>query len=196
MVQTIEMPSVNEKITYFTDIGIVNTDEPLRIEKEKAITNETKTIIVASTTRHTIKKALDIFAGSNTRFIVVGGTKKVFPSDLHEELIKENHRIIFNEDCSFSYPDIAWRILRGFSEGMKVCIEMTLIATDMDYLPVGEEVIAVAGTGRNDFPEGGGADTAIVIAGVKSKEYFVTTLTELERKKKGRRIKEILCKPR
>jgi hypothetical protein len=31
---------------------------------------------------------------------------------------------------------------------------------------------------------------------VKSREYFETTLSELERKKKGRRIKEILCKPR
>jgi hypothetical protein len=79
---------------------------------------------------------------------------------------------------------------------MKVCVEMTLIATDLDYLPVGEEVIAMAGTGRVDFPEGGGADTAIVIEGVKSKEYFETTLSELERKKRGRRIKEILCKPR
>jgi len=187
---------VKKQITYFTNIGIVNTEETLRIVKEKALEAGIETVIIASTTGHTIKKALEIFAGSNTRFIVVGSTKKVFPPDLYEKLIKGGHRVILKEDYSFSYPDIAWRILRGFSEGMKVCIEITLIATDMDYLPVGEEVIAVAGTGRVDFPEGGGADTAIVIEGVKSKEYFATTLTELKRKKKGRRIKEILCKPR
>ena len=187
---------MKEEITYFTEIGIVNTDETLRIVKEKALKTGIKTIIVASTRGHTIKKALEIFEGSKTRFSVVGGPKKDFSSDLYEELIEGGHRVIFDEDYSFSYPDIAWRILRGFSEGMKVCIEMTLIATNMDYLPVGEEVIAVAGTGKVDFPEGGGADTAIVIEGVKSKEYFETTLTELERKKKGRRIKEILCKPR
>ena len=187
---------MKEEITYFTEIGIVNTDEALRIAKEKALKAGIETIIVASTRGHTIKRALELFEGSDTRFIVVGGPRKVFPSDLYEELMERGHRVIFGEDYSFSYPDIAWRILRGFSEGMKVCVEMTLIATDMDYLPVGEEVIAVAGTGRVDFPEGGGADTAIVIEGVKSKEYFETTLSELERKKKGRRIKEILCKPR
>ena len=187
---------MKEEITYFTEIGIVNTDETLRIAKEKAHKAGIETIIVASTRGHTIMKALEIFEGSTTRFIVVGGPRKDFPSDLYEELIEGGHRVIFDEDYSFSYPDIAWRILRGFSEGMKVCIEMTLIATDMDYLPVGKELIAVAGTGRIDFPEGGGADTAIVIEGVKSKEYFETTLSELERKKKGRRIKEILCKPR
>lgn len=86
------------------------------------------------------------------------------------------------------------RALRTFSEGMKVCVEMTLISTDLGHLLVGEEAIAVAGTGRVDFPEGGGADTAIVVEGVKSAEFFETTLSELERK--GRKIKEILCKPR
>lgn len=187
---------MKEEITYFSEIGIVNTDETLRIAKEKAHKVGIETIIVASTRGHTIKRALELFEGSNTRFIVVGGPRKVFPSDLYEKLIEGGNRVIFDEDYSFSYPDIAWRILRGFSEGMKVCVEMTLIATDMDYLPVGEEVIAVAGTGRVDFPEGGGADTAIVIEGVKSKDYFEMTLSELERKKKGRRIKEILCKPR
>jgi hypothetical protein len=187
---------VKEEITYFTDIGIVNTDETLRIVKERAIKTGIKTLIVASTQGHTIMRALKLFEGSGVRFIVVGGSKKVFPTDLYEELIEGGHQSIFNEDYAFSYPGIAWRILRGFSEGMKVCVEMTLIATDRGYLPVEEEVIAVAGTGRFEFPEGGGADTAIVIEGVKSTEFFETKLNELERKKKGRRIKEILCKPR
>ena len=187
---------MKEEITYFTEIGIVNTDETLRIAKEKTLKTGMETIIVASTQGHTVKRALELFEGLGTKFIVVGGSRKDFPSDLYEELIEGGHRVIFNEDYSFSYPDIAWRILRGFSEGMKVCVEMTLIATDRGYLPVGEEVIAVAGTGRVDFPEGGGADTAIVIEGVQSEEFFETTLSELERKKKGRRIKEILCKPR
>ena len=187
---------MKEEITYFTDIGIVNTDETLRIAKEKALKAEIKTIIVASTQGHTIRRAMKLFEELGTKFIVVGGSKKSFPIELYEELIDGGHQLIFNEDHAFSYPGIAWRILRGFSEGMKVCVEMTLIATDMGYLPVGEEVIAVAGTGRVAFPEGGGADTAIVIEGVKSMEFFETTLPELERKKKGRKIKEILCKPR
>ena len=187
---------MKEEITYFTDIGIVNTDETLRIVKERATKSSIKTIIVASTKGHTISKALKLFEDSGTKFIVVGGSKKEFPTNLYEELIEGGHQPIFNEDHALSYPDIAWRILRRFSEGMKVCVEMTLIATDMGYLPPGEEVIAIAGTGRIAFPKGGGADTAIVIEAVKSTEFFETTLAELDRKKKGRRIKEILCKPR
>jgi hypothetical protein len=187
---------MKEEITYFTEIGIVNTDETLRIVKERATKSNIKTIITASTQGHTIKKALKLFEGSGTKFIVVGGSKKMFPTDLYEELIDGGHQPIFNEDHDFSYPDILWRILRGFSEGMKVCVEMTLMATDLGHLTPGQEVIAMAGTGRIAFPEGGGADTAIVIEAVKSTEFFETTLNELERKKKGRRIKEILCKPR
>jgi len=187
---------VSEEITYFTEIGIVNTDETLRIAKEKALSAGIGTVIVASTQGHTIRKALQFFEGSGVRFIVVGGLREVFSDDLHEELAEGGHVTVFSEDRVFSYPDIAWRILRAFSEGMKVCVEMTLVATDLGHLPVGEEAIAVAGTGRVDFPEGGGADTAIVVEGVKSGEFFETTLSELERKRKGRRIKEILCKPR
>jgi hypothetical protein len=79
---------------------------------------------------------------------------------------------------------------------MKVCGQKTLIAPDLGILPVGEEAIAIAGTGRQDFPEGGGADTAIIMEGVTGDEFFKPSLTEIERKRKGRRIKEILCKPR
>jgi len=187
---------VKDEITYFSEIGIVNTDETLRIAKEKAIRDGIGTVIVASTQGYTIRKALELFEGSGTRFIVVGGPREAFPDDLHEELVQGGHVLLFSGDRVHSYPDIAWRILRAFSEGMKVCVEMALNATDLGHLPVGEEAIAVAGTGRVDFPEGGGADTAIVVEGVKSAEFFETTLSELERKRRGRKIKEILCKPR
>jgi len=73
---------VKDEITYFTEIGIVNTDETLRIAKEKALKAGIETFIVASTRGHTIRKALELFEGSETRFIVVGGPRKDFPSDL------------------------------------------------------------------------------------------------------------------
>ena len=187
---------MREKITYFTDIGIVNTDETLRIAKERAERAGIKTFIVASTNGHTIGRALEIFEGSDAKFIVVGGNMKTFPADLSQRLLEGGHHLIFNDDHGLSYPDITWWILRNFSEGMKVCVQMTLIATDLGYLPAGEEAIAIAGTGRVDFPEGGGADTAIIMEGVTGDEFFKPSLTEIERKRKGRRIKEILCKPR
>jgi hypothetical protein len=187
---------MREETTYFLGFGIANTDETLRIAKARAEKAGIKTFILASTYGHTIRKALELFKGSDARFIVVGGKAKTFPADLSEALAAGGHHLVFNDNHELKYPDIAWWILRNFSEGMKVCVQMTLIASDLGILPVGEEAIAIAGTGRQDFPEGGGADTAIIMEGVTGDEFFKPSLTEIERKRKGRRIKEILCKPR
>jgi hypothetical protein len=59
---------------------------------------------------------------------------------------------------------------------MKVCFEITLMAADAGAIPIGENVIAVAGQGR-------GADTAIVI-----KSANTTSLFDLD-------VQEILAKP-
>jgi len=104
--------------------------------------------------------------------------------------------VIFNADYDFQYPDIVWEILRRFSEGMKVCVQMNIMTTDLGLIPAGEEVIAIAGTGREDYPAGGGADTAIVTETVKSSEFFKLDLPQSQTKIMGRKIKEILCKPR
>lgn len=104
--------------------------------------------------------------------------------------------MVFNSDYDFSYPVMAWEVLRRFCEGMKVCVEMTLIATDLGILAAGEEVITIAGTGRYGFEERGGADTAIVIEAVESKDFFDFDVPALQSKREGRKIREILCKPR
>ncbi len=186
---------MEKKITYFKDMGIINTDETLRIAKRRADDTGVKTLLIASTYGHTIKKALECF-GSGYTFIVVGGKREEFPDELHRSLVDGGHRAVFNSDHDFGYPETAWETLRRFSEGMKVCVEMTLIATDLGILTAGEEVIAVAGTGRYGFEQGGGADTAILIEAVRSKDFFHFDVPTLQSKMEGRRIKEILCKPR
>jgi hypothetical protein len=67
-------------------------------------------------------------------------------------------------------------ILRTFSQGVKVCVEITLMACDGGLVDEGEKVIAVAGSGA-------GADTAIVVTCAPS-----TRVSKL-------RIHEIICKP-
>jgi hypothetical protein len=184
-----------KKITYFNEPGIKNTVQTLLIARETSIKNNINRMLIASTYGHTIKKALEIFNGMNIQFIVVGGKKNDFPDELYKKLIKENHQIIFNSDYDFRYPKIAWEILRRFSEGMKVAVQMNLMVSDIGLLPAGEEIIAVAGTGRVDFPTGGGADTAIVTETVKSGNFFSLDLPQSISKIEGRKIKEILCKP-
>jgi hypothetical protein len=70
----------------------------------------------------------------------------------------------------------AWG-LRWFSQGMKVAVEVSLMAVEAGLLGAGEECVAIGGTDE-------GADMAIVIRPV------------FARKVKDLRICEILCKPR
>ena len=186
---------MERKITYFKEMGIINTDETLRIARRRAAETGVRTLLIASTYGHTIRKALELF-GSGYTFIVVGGRREDFPDEVYRSLVDGGHRAVFNSDYDFSYPETAWEILRRFCEGMKVCVEMTLIATDLGMLAEGEEVIAVAGTGRYGFERGGGADTAIVVEAVKSRGFFKLDAPPLQSKMEGRKIKEILCKPR
>ena len=63
-------------------------------------------------------------------------------------------------------------VLRIFSQGMKVCIEITLMAADAGAIPIGESVIAIAG-------QGGGADTAIIIKSANANSFFDLDVQEI-----------------
>ena len=184
------------EIVYFTEPGKKNTAQTLRIVKDKTSADGVKRVLIASTFGYTIKAALDVFDGVDVQFVVVGGKRSQFPNALYEKLRAGGHVVIFHSECDLHYPELVWEILRRFSEGMKVCVQMNLIISDLGILPVGEEVIAVAGTGREDFPTGGGADTAIVTETVRSEDFFKLDLPQSRTKIMGRKIKEILCKPR
>lgn len=76
------------------------------------------------------------------------------------------------------YPaEIIAASLRMLGQGVKVCVEIAGMALDAGLIPYGEEIIAVAGTGR-------GADTACVILPAHSNHFFDTV------------VKEIVCMPR
>ncbi|NIO62368.1 MAG: hypothetical protein GTO35_07200 [Gammaproteobacteria bacterium] len=73
--------------------------------------------------------------------------------------------------------DIIADTLRMFSQGMKVCVEIVVMAADMGLIPTEDEVISIAGTRR-------GADTAVVIKPAHIHEIY------------NLRILEIIAKPR
>ena len=73
--------------------------------------------------------------------------------------------------------DVMADTLRMFSQGMKVCVEIAVMAADMGLIPIEEEVISIGGTQR-------GADTAVVIRPAHIHEIY------------DLRILEIIAKPR
>jgi hypothetical protein len=73
-------------------------------------------------------------------------------------------------------PTAMANLLRCFCQGVKVCFEIVLTATDAGLLTSGERVIAIAGTGR-------GSDTALLVQAASSQNI------------KKLRVNEIICKP-
>ncbi|NLZ38638.1 MAG: hypothetical protein GX893_03415, partial [Firmicutes bacterium] len=61
-------------------------------------------------------------------------------------------------------------------QGVKVSVEIAVMALDAGLIPYGEDIIAIGGSGR-------GADTAIVVQPAHAKDFFAG------------KIREIICKP-
>ncbi|MBR6321411.1 MAG: hypothetical protein IKR59_00955 [Lachnospiraceae bacterium] len=75
------------------------------------------------------------------------------------------------------YPlEIMANTLRMFGQGMKVCVECSVMALDGDAVEYKKPIVAIGGTGR-------GLDTAVVITPAYSANILDTV------------VNEILCKP-
>lgn len=185
------------KIVYFESGGKHNTEATLRLVRETAEKRGIKKVVLASITGYSAEKALEILEGSNISLIVVSlrGIGPGFPSSLQRKLEQAGHTVIFAQDVKYEFPEIVQKTLWRFCEGMKVCVEVVLVATDAGLIHPGEEVIAVAGTGMLGYERGGGVDTAIIMEAVRSQQ-FLQLESIFGMKEKRRRIREILCKPR
>jgi len=179
---------MEQTITYFEKPGPTNTGKTLRLAAEQARLRGIGKVILASTRGVTAKRAAALFAGTGVKLIVVphqyGFTEtQRFPAELVAALEQQGHKVhfgtmLFHTDNFYGSgaPEVMAMILRTICQGMKVCVEITLMAADGGHVARGEEVIVVSGTGR-------GADTAVVaIASTSNKVHDL-------------HITEILCKP-
>jgi hypothetical protein len=180
---------LEEKIVYFEEPGTNNTETTLRLAGERARARGIKQIILASTRGETARRAAEVWADAGIKMVVVphqygfmSGTQR-FPAELAAELAAKGHKVhfgtmLFHTDHFYGMetPRVMANLLRTFCQGMKVCVEITLMAVDGGCAAPGEPVVVVAGTGR-------GADTAVVALAAPS-----TRLAELH-------ITEIICKP-
>ena len=179
---------MEEKIVYFEMTGKENTHEVMRLVKERAQARGITKIVLASTRGDTARLAAEAFDESNLRLIVIPhqfgfGERQRFPQDLVAELEEKGHRVhfstmLFHTDGLYGVraPQQMATLLRIFCQGIKVCVEIILMACDGGLIEQGEKVIAIAGTGS-------GADTAVVATAAPS-----TKLADLH-------IHEIICKP-
>ena len=180
---------MERKITYFEDVKAENTDATLELARDRLDMLGIHKIVLASTTGATARKASEFFKDKGTRLIVVPHQfdfhreENLFPQELAKSLREAGHEVhfgtmLFHTDRLYDskIPTLLANILRCFCQGVKVCFEIVLMATDAGLLKKGEKVIAIAGTGR-------GADTALVMQSASSQNM------------KQLRVNEIICKP-
>ncbi|MCX5718052.1 MAG: hypothetical protein NTW44_07110 [Nitrospirae bacterium] len=188
---------MERKVTYFEKPGKENTSACLEVVRQAIKDNSYKHLIVATTGGDTGILFSEALKTSAVNLVVVthsAGYKEAntmeIPNDVIEE-IKANGAKIYTGtmlthslETAFSskfgglYPTlIIAQSLRRFGEGPKVCCEIVMMAVDAGLIPEGEEVLAVAGTGR-------GADTVMVIKSAASKRFL------------DLKALEILAKPR
>ena len=182
------------KTVYFEHPGAETTETALSITRERARELGIKKILVASTTGDTAVKAMDAFQG--LRVIVVSHVTGMRGPNI-QEFTEENRHIVENKGGiilttahAFSGLSAAMRTkyntyvlgmiiadtLRIFGQGIKAACEITLMAADSGLVRTDEDIISVAGTGH-------GADTAVVLSPVNTRNFF------------DLKVKEILCKP-
>ena len=144
--------------------------------------------MLASTRGDTARAAAQSFEGTGLQLVVIPWQygfrdTQPFPQELVAHLQQKGHRVhfgtmLFHTDDLYGIktPQVMANLLRIFGQGIKVCVEIIMMACDGGQIDLGEKVIAVAGAGA-------GADTAIVATASSST------------KMSGLRVHEIICKP-
>jgi len=188
---------MKKSITYFEKAGSENTDKTIKLAYERALELNIRDIVVASTHGGTALKVAETF--SDKRFNIVAvticeGYKSEGWAMSREERTKLQAKGIkvltgihaLGDDVSTaftekfggkSFNEVVAQTLYRFCQGMKVCVEIVLMAADAGLISVNREVIAIAGTGE-------GADTAIVVKPAYPRKFL------------DLKINEVIAKPR
>jgi hypothetical protein len=188
---------MEKKIIYFEKVGGQNTNELVKLAVERAEELDIKNIVVATTQGGTAIKVQESFS-QDTNVVAVtlaeGFSMRagwcIEPHN-REKLLKKGIKVLtgshalgdgvgsaFSEKYGGKPIEEAVRdTLYRFGQGMKVCVEIVLMAADSGLIPMDKEVMAIGGTSD-------GADTCIIV-----KPAYPRTFFDLE-------IREILCKPR
>jgi hypothetical protein len=177
-------------ILYYESTGEINTDETLKTAKQRADKLGVKNLVIASTRGNTGVKAVEVFKGYNVVVVPhVTGMREPGTQELTEEnrkMIEEKGGHVVIAAHAFSgveraiqakwdtmYPaGIMAQTLRIFGQGMKVVVEIAVMAADAGVIPVDEDVLVVAGSGR-------GADTAVIMRAAYSHQIFDTVIREI-----------------
>ncbi len=188
------MKEITSPVVYFDKPGKENTERTLEIALQRAKELGIQTIVVASTTGFSGALASDLFKGKNLIVVThAQGYKRPNTQELTAEnrkMIESNggkiltaqhtfggvNRAVRNKSNTYQLDEIIADVLRIFGAGMKVMMEISMMAADAGLIDVGKPTLAIAGTHR-------GADMAAILIPANSPNFFEF------------KVLEILCMP-
>ena len=188
---------LEKTITYFEKGGPENTSQTLDAAKRRAKELRIKDVVVASTHGGTALKVAEVFKDLKVNLVAVSicegfrkegwamtKAEKKKLSDSEVKVLTSIHALGDSVASAFtektggrSIEEVVRETLYRFCQGMKVCVEIVLMAADAGLIAMNKEVMAIAGTGE-------GADTRIIV-----KPAYPRKFLDLE-------IREIVAKPR
>ncbi len=185
-----------EKIIYFTDKGPNNTGRTIECAVARCRAQSINQIVVASSTGKTALKVREA-ADPGCEVIAVtycAGSRfadKVEAFNINRQRVEEagikivrgihalsaTERAFENKyGAKFIPLNLVSDSLRMLGQGMKVCVEVAIMAAEHGFVTPRDDVVVLGGSGK-------GADTAVVLHPAYAAEMF------------DLRIRQILCKP-
>jgi len=185
------------EIMYMPAPGVDNTDAVLQCVAKRLKKGDISHVVIASTTGKTALKLYEAIHGlpvsvvSATLHVGFSEPGKMRITDEQKRKQTEKgitvftgshalsgvNRSITNKFGGTSPLEVVGHTLRLFcGHGLKVGVEVSIMAADAGYIPVDRDVMAIGGTGS-------GADTAIVLRAAHMNNFF------------DLKIKEIVAKP-
>lgn len=188
---------MERKVIWFKRPGPENTEATLRAARERAEELGIRHLVVATSTGRTVLRAAEVFRGTDVSIVGVtlhaGLWKKYCPPDpevvrkaegMGVRFLTATHVLMGNVEAALrdrfhGIPpvELIAHTLYLFSQGIKVAVEVAVMAADAGLIPVEEDIISVAGTDS-------GADTAIVLKPAYSTGFF------------NLKVREVLAMPR
>ena len=181
---------MEKKITYFENPGIENTDKVIELVKERKEELSIENIVVASVSGRSSVKVLENISDAKIVSITHhSGFRGGDDLELEQEYVKKlknagvsiyvgSHSLsgvgrgISNKFGGITPVEIIAGTLRLFSQGVKVCVEISIMAADAGLIPTNKEVIAIGGTAK-------GVDTAVVLKPAHMGNFFDLRINEI-----------------
>jgi len=188
---------IKRELVLFEKGGPENTVATLEAARSRAEELDIRKVVLATSTGRTALMALDVFRGLEVDIIGVtlhaaywpiyvppDGEKVAAATAQGVKFVTATHGLMGNVEAAVrdkfgGLPpvELIAHTYYTFCQGMKVAVEVALMAADAGLVENGEDIIAVGGTGE-------GADTAIVL-----KAAFTTNFFDLK-------VREVIAMPR